>query len=74
MEGAAAMIPRILRLTVPLGLAAAAFGGCVVAPAPGYYAPRPAYASVYVAPRPYYYRSYPYYRPYYRRPWGYYRW
>ena len=57
------------RLLPPCGLALLAFGlsGCVVAPAPGYYAPPPVSASVYVAPRPYYY-----YRPYYR-PYGWYR-
>jgi hypothetical protein len=59
---------RRLRLLF-LILALAPLGGCVVAPAPGYYAP-PA-ASVSVAPRPYgygYYRRPHYgYGPYWRR-------
>jgi hypothetical protein len=59
------MIRRLLFLLVPLALAVG-LGGCVVAPAPGYYG-RPAYSGVYVAPRPYY-------RPYYYRPYGYRRW
>ena len=60
------------RLTLAAGLLALPLllSGCVVAPAPGYYAPPR--ASVYVAPRPYYA---PYYRPYgyggWYRPYGY---
>jgi hypothetical protein len=46
----------ILALALLVGMSG--LGGCVVAPAPGYYG-RPAYGA-YVAPRPYY-------RPYYRR-------
>lgn len=64
--------------SVPLAgllLAALALGGCVVAPAPGYYRPAPA-PGVYVAPRPYPYYGAPrfYPRPVYRRPYYYRRW
>jgi len=47
-----------LRVLLALSLIVT-LGGCVVAPAPGYYA-RPTY----VAPAPYYARPYGYYRPY----------
>ena len=59
---------RRLRLLVLALALAAPLGGCVVAPAPGYYAP-PA-ASVYVAPRPYHYgQRYHGYGPYYGPRW-----
>jgi predicted N-acetyltransferase YhbS len=52
-------------LLLPIGLS-----GCVVAPAPGYYARPGYYNRPYYAPRPPAY----YGRPYYGRPYGYRRW
>jgi hypothetical protein len=43
---------RIITALV-LAVSLAGLGGCVVAPAPGYYS-RPAYGGYYAAPRPYY--------------------
>ena len=59
---------RGLRLLALVCAVAAPLGGCVVAPAPGYYAP-PA-AGVYVAPRPYHYGP-RHYSPYYGHGYGY---
>lgn len=54
---------RRLLTIATLVLALGGLGGCVVAPAPGYYARPSVGVGVYAAPRPYY-RPY---RPYYRR-------
>ncbi|MGH6879699.1 hypothetical protein [Hypericibacter sp.] len=52
---------RVLRVGVPLLLAAVILSGCVVSPYPAYYA----------APRPYYYHPYYYgYHGYYGSGWG----
>jgi hypothetical protein len=60
------MFQKLKRYTACAALAATAVGltGCYVAPAPGYYGPRP---YVYAAPAP----AYGYYH-YYARPYGYY--